>query len=164
MYESCSISKTIKTIVDGMWIERFKATLEHIGRTKATARAHRPESTQARIQVPVQSRNLTPIGHISFETQRERRPRLNRHGRHRRPSKATGRTKKVTTGKGQRPCGVRSYTTDFAIVNDSWPKQMTTKQTIFVMQAFVTGQTGRDTAPRRRKQSKYYTIVVFPDA
>ena len=54
---------------------------------------------------------------------------------------------------------------DFAIVNDDLAEQIGNKQTMFVMQAFVTDKRGADTAQVKKALKKtikkYYTIVVF---
>ena len=77
------------------------------------------------------------------------------------------KTKKVTTGKTLTIGAIVSNSVyrDFAIVNDDLAEQIGNKQTMFVMQAFVTDKRGADTAQVKKALKKtikkYYTIVVF---
>ena len=77
------------------------------------------------------------------------------------------KTKKVTTGKTLTIGAIVSNSVyrDFAIVNDDLAEQIGNKQTMFVMQAFVTDKRGADTVQVKKALKKtikkYYTIVVF---
>ena len=77
------------------------------------------------------------------------------------------KTKKVTTGKTLTIGAIVSNSVyrDFAIINDDLAEQIGNKQTMFVMQAFVTDKRGADTAQVKKALKKtikkYYTIVVF---
>ena len=77
------------------------------------------------------------------------------------------RTKKVNTKKTLTIGAIVSNSVyrDFAIINDDLAEQIGNKQSMFVMQAYVTDRKGSDTAQMKKTikkaVKKYYTISVF---
>ena len=77
------------------------------------------------------------------------------------------KTKKVTTRKTLTIGAIVSNSVyrDYAIINDDLAEQLGNKQTMFVMQAYVTDRPGANTATVKQRikkaVKKYYTVSVF---
>ena len=163
-----------KTIADdrGWHVgQKVKATAENIVVDKeATAKAQ--ADYQAKVQAHVQelqsqAQQLAASGDLAGAQAKASEIEQYTNDAKNVDPKTLVKTKKVTTGKTLTIGAIVSNSVyrDFAIVNDDLAEQIGNKQTMFVMQAFVTDKRGADTAQVKKALKKtikkYYTIVVF---
>ena len=163
-----------KTIADdrGWHVgQKVKATAENIVVDKeATAKAQ--ADYQAKVQAHVQelqsqAQQLAASGDLTGAQAKASEIEQYTNDAKNVDPKTLVKTKKVTTGKTLTIGAIVSNSVyrDFAIVNDDLAEQIGNKQTMFVMQAFVTDKRGADTAQVKKALKKtikkYYTIVVF---
>ena len=163
-----------KTIADdrGWHVgQKVKATAENIVVDKeATAKAQ--ADYQAKVQAHVQelqsqAQQLAASGDLTGAQAKASEIEQYTNDAKNVDPKTLVKTKKVTTGKTLTIGAIVSNSVyrDFAIVNDDLAEQIGNKQTMFVIQAFVTDKRGADTAQVKKALKKtikkYYTIVVF---
>ena len=151
--------------------QKVKATAENIVVDKeATAKAQ--ADYQAKVQAHVQelqsqAQQLAASGDLAGAQAKASEIEQYTNDAKNVDPKTLVKTKKVTTGKTLTIGAIVSNSVyrDFAIVNDDLAEQIGNKQTMFVMQAFVTDKRGADTAQVKKALKKtikkYYTIVVF---
>ena len=143
---------------------------EHRGRQGATAKAQ--ADYQAKVQAHVQelqsqAQQLAASGDLTGAQAKASEIEQYTNDAKNVDPKTLVKTQKVTTGKTLTIGAIVSNSVyrDFAIVNDDLAEQIGNKQTMFVMQAFVTDKRGADTAQVKKALKKtikkYYTIVVF---
>ena len=165
-----------KTIADdrGWHVgQKVKATAENIVVDKeATAKAQ--ADYQAKVQAHVQelqsqAQQLAASGDLTgAQAKASEIEQYTNDAKNVDPDAAAVKTQRSHHRKETPPSAIVSNSVyrDFAIfVNDDLAEQIGNKQTMFVMQAFVTDKRGADTAQVKKALKKtikkYYTIVVF---
>ena len=151
--------------------QKVKATAENtVVDKEATAKAQ--ADYQAKVQahareLQTQAQQLAASGDVSGAQAKAKEIEQYTNDAKNVDPKTLIRTKKVNTAKTLTIGAIVSNSVyrDFAIINDDLAEQIGNKQTMFVMQAYVTDKSGSDMASVKRSikraVKKYYTISVF---